>query len=273
MYWDKRVNHVAYNDEYHIYRNLLLNTNYTSVTTLIGKYEQHFDEEYWSRYKALEYLLPNFKQLKKSFPHSFMQLAEASLNTKIVDKRQEEIKKQWRDKRIKAARYGTIYHKKKEDKDRAKKEHIINDKVFKVATTNVLHELEDGIYPELLVYWDEYGLSGQVDRFVKEGKFGIIRDYKTNEKLKFENKFQKMKAPLDYLDDCNMNHYYLQLNLYRTMIEKQNDILVTDMIIEHSRTDTEYKVPRMEKEIKLLLHDARDIKGVLKCFCVDKTSH
>lgn len=54
---DKQNGNVCYNDEEHIYWNEKDNGKYISVTTLIGKYEQPYDKEFWSAYKALEKLL------------------------------------------------------------------------------------------------------------------------------------------------------------------------------------------------------------------------
>ena len=48
---DKQNGNVKYNDEDHLYWND--DGKFISVTTLIGKYEQPFDEVFWSGYKAL----------------------------------------------------------------------------------------------------------------------------------------------------------------------------------------------------------------------------
>ena len=56
---DKRNGNVCFNDLNHCYFDINDNSKkYISVTTLIGKYEQPFDEDFWSKYKALEKLLP-----------------------------------------------------------------------------------------------------------------------------------------------------------------------------------------------------------------------
>ena len=55
---DKQNGTVAFNDQEHIYWNVNDNKRYVSVTTLIHRYTQEFDKEFWSSYKALEKLLP-----------------------------------------------------------------------------------------------------------------------------------------------------------------------------------------------------------------------
>lgn len=56
---DKQNGNIAFNELEHKYFDVTDESKeYISVTTLIGKYEQEFDKEFWSAYKALEKLLP-----------------------------------------------------------------------------------------------------------------------------------------------------------------------------------------------------------------------
>ena len=43
--------------------------------------------------------------------------------------------------------------------------------------------------------------------------------------------YRPMKCPLHHLDDCQVHHYYLQLNLYRHTLESRYDIKIVDLII------------------------------------------
>lgn len=66
---DKRNGTICYNDKYHIYWDESDEMTLTSVTTLIGKYEQPFDTEFWLRYKAFQAIanemsMPKFEVLK-----------------------------------------------------------------------------------------------------------------------------------------------------------------------------------------------------------------
>ena len=55
---DKRNGDVCFNEELHKYFNISdLTINYISVTTLIGKYHEHFDTEFWTSYKACEKIM------------------------------------------------------------------------------------------------------------------------------------------------------------------------------------------------------------------------
>ena len=54
---DKENKELFFNDSKHLYLNKKDGSKYTSVTTLIGEYENKFDEFFWARYKALELFL------------------------------------------------------------------------------------------------------------------------------------------------------------------------------------------------------------------------
>ena len=52
MEYDKINKEVWFREKDHVYGNINDPTiNYTSVTTLIGKYELPYDREFWSKYK------------------------------------------------------------------------------------------------------------------------------------------------------------------------------------------------------------------------------
>ena len=54
---DKKNGSVAFNDQNHVYWNVEDDSiKYVSVTTMIEKFGQPFDKEFWSAYKALEKL-------------------------------------------------------------------------------------------------------------------------------------------------------------------------------------------------------------------------
>ena len=55
---DKQNGNVAFSEDSHTYWNVNDNEKYISVTTLIHKFTQPFDKDFWSAYKALEKLIP-----------------------------------------------------------------------------------------------------------------------------------------------------------------------------------------------------------------------
>lgn len=100
-------------------------------------------------------------------------------------------------------------------------------------------KLTDGIYPEHMVYLKSAGICGQSDLVeVVNGKVNII-DYKTNKEIKtesfknWEGISEKLSYPVDHLDDCNYNHYALQLSIYMYIILKHNPKLKPGNIYIH----------------------------------------
>jgi hypothetical protein len=100
-------------------------------------------------------------------------------------------------------------------------------------------KIEPGVYPEHMVYLRSKGICGQSDLVeVVNGKVNII-DYKTNKEIKmksyvnWEGVSEKMLAPINNLDDCNFNHYALQLSIYMYIILKHNPKLKPGKIFIH----------------------------------------
>lgn len=82
-------------------------------------------------------------------------------------------------------------------------------------------EIYEYCYPEFRTFSLERKIAGTIDLLTvdEEGNCRIY-DWKRVEKLKMENPFQKGKLSCSDLDDCNFNHYSLQLNLYRKLIKE-----------------------------------------------------
>lgn len=191
----------------------------------------------------------------------------------------EELLAQWEDKRNKAAQKGTAFHKMMEEKyqeDKWIEEDGDRYQVHWVPTIDGIKEdqqlvLEDGkIYTEKMVWSNTYKICGTADLVeVKRGRIHV-KDYKTNEKLEFSAwkhpnpaiGTKKLLSPVNTLDDCNGNIYYLQLNLYMYMLLKHNRHLkMGTMEILHITYDEQgkankpirYPVPNLQRQIELML--------------------
>ncbi len=94
-------------------------------------------------------------------------------------------------------------------------------------------DLKQGVYPEFFISLvSRDGLlrvAGQVDCLIVDDSDVYIIDFKTNREIKktsYYNKSKKshemMKFPLNNLQDCNFNHYQLQLSTYAYLMEQIN---------------------------------------------------
>lgn len=258
-----------------------------SVSTLLGNYKEDFDDDFWLRWKAWEYILypgdnkdvakEKFRALRKDLKYTYDMMQNrsdilfarlAKTYPKLVQMVEEDIKdsirEQWNKKNENSKVKGSAYHDYNEREsllrgyeinpfDR-KSYQVIKPYIWKdgIKTQIVdLHNLEEGYYPELILNMRD--IFGQSDRvWINSKKQAYIRDYKTSEQIRTENKFQKMKAPLAHLDDCELSHYTIQLSLYAYILEDKG-YEIMELGIDHF--NTEITVPYLKKEVENIILD------------------
>ena len=287
MKYDKVNGEVGFIEATHEYKNLSNESlKYISVTTLIGKYEQEFDKDFTSKYKALERLLPSDVWKKEKggiwkshkIPKDFLEvydIKESELNAV-----QQDILDEWAKINREACERGTKIHSELENSfykagNNVKLEKFGIGGKFQCKKNYNELDLEYGVYPEYLIYFSTkdkiLNLAGQIDLLIKNGNEIVLVDHKTNAKIDqkgfYDSKSRqtkKMKFPLTKLDDCNFIHYTLQLSLYAWMLQRINpDFVIKDLIInhyDHSGNNTLYHCQYLKKEVELLLkHYKRQI--------------
>lgn len=218
---DKRVSFDSKTHSYFLGKKRL-----TSVTTLLSKFKNEFDSDYWSKVIA-----------------------------KRENTTQEEILFKWKRKAFKSTEIGTAIHKIFEDYVENKFAYIHGELVFeynKLETEflddfnkkkiQVLIFINDffitnrivPVYTEHIVY-DE-NLAGQIDMICKDsqGNYYIL-DFKTNEKIDFKSyKSKKMLSVFDFIEDCSYYHYCIQLSIYKKLLK---DIDIRKIFLVHITTE------------------------------------
>lgn len=242
---DKENATIFFNDAAHKYYDKETMQTYISVTTLVGLYENKFDEDFWSSYKAMEELVPSYDQWEtlkdkllatKKFEERYIKkynVDELAFYTK-----KQEILDGYKKTRDEACEKGTAKHLVKEMGFYNREEYDfgrygISDLKGQFFCEQDYFELDAprGVYPEYLISaTSEDGslkIAGQIDCLVIDGDDVYIIDWKTNKEIKKRSFYDKrkrknvmMKAPLNNLEDCNWNHYQLQLSLYAYLIEQ-----------------------------------------------------
>ena len=200
-------------------------TIWTSVTTLLGHLKQPFDSNAIAKKSA------------------------ASKKSKWYGMSQEKIQEAWKRESDRACTLGNWYHDQREQDITSCV--VINRHDVELPVIRPMHDeaglkvapnqkLIEGIYPEHMVYLRSAGICGQSDLVEVANGLVHITDYKTNKEIKtesfknWEGISQKMLPPVSHLDDCNLNHYNLQLSIYMFMILKHNPTLKPgDLIIHH----------------------------------------
>jgi hypothetical protein len=127
-----------------------------------------------------------------------------------------------------------------------------------------------GIEPfrtEISLFHCGLSVAGQADLLATEKGTGkmIILDWKRSKEIKYSNRFQKLRPPLEHMDDCNYCHYCLQLNVYRYILESEYEMEIGGMYLGVFHPNQSgplcIEVPRMEKEISLLLEHEKLVNG------------
>jgi hypothetical protein len=223
---------VVFNAIDHSYKNQNSEDSivWTSVTTLISKFKMPFEQQ----------------KIAKS--------VSKKKTSKWYGMKPADIIKVWENEALRATTVGTYYHDQRENDvcsfASMDIEGITIPVIKPLPEKNGLkfspsQKLTDGVYPEHLVYLKSSGVCGQGDLIeVVNGHINII-DYKTNKKIDLESYrdwegvSKKMLAPIGHLDDCNFNHYSLQLSIYMYIMLKHNPKLkVGKMFIHHIEFDT-----------------------------------
>ena len=282
MVYDKVNGDVGFLEGPHKYENLKDPTiQYISVTTLIERYGKEFDKEFVSKYKALERLIPSPEWKKEKggiwkshkIPKDFLEVH--NISEQDLNKVQQEILDEWAETNRIACERGTKIHSQLENSFYNAGSNITLKKFgiggkFSCKKDYTTLDMDYGLYPEYLIYYDNpkvnLHIAGQIDLLVKNGNEITIIDHKTNAKIDLKGFFNsstrstdKMKYPLSNLDECNYNHYQLQLSTYAWILQKLNpDFVIKDLILnhyDHEGNNTIYHCTYLKDEVlKMLKH-------------------
>ena len=225
-------NDVTFYDEPHKY--YLGGKELISVTTIIHQYQEEFNENYWSQYKADQFRLS-----------------------------QREILRAWNFINKKGTIKGSAIH------DYA--ENLFQNKKFEYPSQTILNEFGfdpikreyditkkhvDKFYSdtqgklipirtEFIVYDKESLIGGMLDLLfynVKAKEFQIW-DHKTNKEFTSEMKSRHLLKELYVLEDCDLELYSLQLEMYKQIIEKNVPIkLGKSYIVWFSHNNDNYQI-------------------------------
>lgn len=141
--------------------------------------------------------------------------------------------------------------------------YFIATELITTQACNFYNDYEDKLEhlaDEFVIGSEEYDIASAIDHlFVNKATGGLILvDYKTNSDIHKNEKYAKfMQAPLQHLKDTTLNHYNLQLSIYKYLVEKYAGVKVDEMFIVYmSENIDNYEiidVPYLEKEARELL--------------------
>lgn len=221
---------ISFVEEGHFYH--VNDKSFISVTTVIHKFFPHFDAD-----KIIGKMMKSPKFNKG--PYAGMT--------------PEKIKAKWEHDRDEAANLGTLMHHDIElflNGESPKNPNSIEFKYF----MDFYHEVIEGKYTPYRTEWMIYskdGIAGSIDCVItNEHQELILLDWKRSKEIKMDNPFEKGTGPFKYLDNCNYNHYTLQLNIYRHILETEYNKKVIAMfnVVLHPNNDSYllYQIDRVE---------------------------
>jgi len=121
---------------------------------------------------------------------------------------------------------------------------------------------------EFVIGSDVYSIASAIDHiFINKLTGGLVLvDYKTNSDIHKNERYAKdMKVPLNHLKDFTLNHYYIQLSIYKYLVEKYTNLQFEEMfIVWFSENNENYEiieVPYLKKEVEKIL-EARRVKNM-----------
>lgn len=225
------------------------NIKWVSVSTLVHHFKEPFD--------AIETAKKCSVCKPGRYPNKWFTLSP------------EEIMNAWDKENKRSTDLGTWYHKQREF-ETGNVHRCQEEKGVKYSSDQ---HLAHGVHVEPILYLESAGIAGQSDKIIVDSPIVTIRDFKTNKEIKregfknWEGVTKKLLAPLQHLDDCELNLYALQLSTYLYIILRHNPkLLVGKLIIEHVKFETNgidnygYPITKLNAEGEPIVKEIEEIE-------------
>lgn len=222
-------------------------------------------------------------RLIEDYANEFDQQGIAQQVASRDGKKVTEVLKEWKYKNQFACSKGTDGHNFAQSlwsKEEYKEDLFDNSNEFKKAlikikaqARNFYEDYKDTLehlYDEFVIGSEEYDIASAIDHLFVNKLTGelVLVDYKTNSTLRGYNDDEKnkryikpMRVPLQNINDVTIEHYYIQLSIYKFLLEKYTNLKVDEMFIVYfSENISDYEIieiPYLKKEVELILENRR----------------
>ena len=161
----------------------------------------------------------------------------------------QEVLEEWKTKNEWACKKGSIIHQTTQDTWKyPNAKQVIISKFFTNEQYDILKKIQlqiDNFYndykdklehlaDEFVIGSEEYDIASAIDHlFINKLTDGLVLvDYKTNSDIHKNEKYAKqMKVPLTHLKDTTLNHYAIQLSIYKYLVEKYTNLKIEEFFI------------------------------------------
>lgn len=209
------------------------NIKATSVTSLLKQYVKPFERDYWANIKAeqagitVEEILSQwefsakFSQIKGTLVHQFIE-------NKLIQNEFIYPEKMI----VQAFGYDPI--------------RIPFNQIISVVE-QFLDDIENKMFPiasEFVIGDAQYLVGGTIDQLFYNKKSNKLEiwDWKTNKEIKLKSRYFHL-ASLSHIPDTELDHYSLQLSLYKLILEKNTGLeLGTSYIAWFNEKSPKYKI-------------------------------
>ena len=222
--------HIKFEETGHKY-SIKGDTSFVSVTTWLKKFFEPFNSD----------LIIDRMMRSPKWP-----------NNKYFGMTKQNIKNLWRQNGDEAARLGTAMHKSIEDFYNGEKIEYDSFEMKCFEEFVIDHPLVP-YRTEWTVYDEELKLCGSIDMtFINEDGSLSIYDWKRCKSMDLQSDFNKYAlAPIQTVPDTNYWHYTIQLNAYKTIIERNYGFKVKELVLiaihpELDKTYQKFVVPFMD---------------------------
>jgi hypothetical protein len=233
-------------------------TEFTSVTTLVHQYFEHFDAK-----KVIAAMMRNQKKWN-----------DPVANAKYYGKTAEEIEQMWANAGRDAAAAGTAMHCEIEcfyNTPPEQQQSSATTPEFKYFL-NFNNEYKSTLRPyrtEWTVFHEEARIAGSIDMIYEliqpdattDAADLTIYDWKRCREITKTNRANKFAThpAIEHLPDTNYWHYALQLNVYKYILQKKYGKTITDLylIVLHPEAQNyqRVKLPDLQSEVAELFEE------------------
>lgn len=255
-----------------------------SVTRLIEEYTNEFDsqavaekvvEKNIKKYNEAQQMLKDYRPADKWYDDSILEEIDNNLKLPLTV---QEVLAEWEYKNKFACEKGSAIHEFTQSlwsKEIYKARYFDNSEKF-INTVEYLARQSNDFYidykdrlehlaDEYVIGSEEYNIASAIDHlFINKLTGGLVLvDYKTNSDIHKNEKYAKnMKVPLTHLKDFTLNHYYIQLSIYKYLVEKYTNLKIEEMfIVWFSENNDNYEIieiPYLKDEVIKILENRRE---------------
>ncbi len=219
---------------------------FKAVSTIISEFFPVFDQPYWAERKAKEEGIPTRQKIEEwEDKGNFSREAGTFLHAQIEN---------YYLKKPVTYIYNYVYKGKFVNRE---EQYSIKGKEFQYFLNFVHDRSVEPYRTEWRIYCKHLKVAGTIDFIAKNGANYDIYDWKRSDKLYEDNPFQNGLGGLSHLQDTRLNHYNIQQNLYKWILENEYGITIGNMylvVLHHSYDNYRIiEVPRMDVEVQYII--------------------